>query len=639
METVRMKIEHNSQMTVYRKPFGAVTCGQRIHLRLGIADGGIPHSVLVHGRFKDEMYYSNMSYVFEVGGMCIYETEISMPNDVGLFWYYFEVNNNNGRFYYSCREDRLGGQGEMYTEKPECAYQITVYSENFKTPEWFRDSVVYQIFPDRFFNGNQDGKPSDNRNDVIRRNWGDTPFYKAEQFGGEYKANDFFGGNLKGISEKLTYLAQLGIGAIYLNPIFKAYSNHKYDTGDYLSIDPAFGTEEDFKELCKKAEELDIRIILDGVFNHTGSNSIYFNKNNEYDSLGAYQSKESPYYDWYRFKNWPNEYEAWWGTLTLPAVNEKSESYRAFINSSEDSVVKHWLRKGSCGWRLDVVDELPGFFVKELRKAVKEVNEDAVIIGEVWEDASNKCSYGEQREYFLGEELDSVMNYPLRNAFIALAKNEIDAVEFNRRIMSLKENYPKPAYYVLLNFLSTHDVERILTAVSNAPQDKDKDFMAGFRLWGEELTKARKRVRQIIIMLMLMPGVPCVYYGDERGMQGYADPFCRGCVDWDNCDSELKLWYTMAIALRKSSRCYTDGEFENIYALNYGYAFIRTLGNDKHIVCANFGSNTEWFRIDIARFGVHELENEIYEEYYNSEDGIYYIEMPPGEVKVFECRG
>ena len=635
-----MKIEHNSQMPLYRSPFGAVTGGTLVKLRLGISEGGIPHSVRVHYSFHDEAYFSNMSYIFEIGSMCIYEAELRMPKRVGLFKYYFEVINNSGNFFYSCTADGIGGMGEMYSEKPPVAYQITIYSPEYQTPAWFRDSVVYQIFPDRFLNGNENGEPSDNRTDVIRRKWGDTPYYKPEQFGGEYKANDFFGGNLRGITNKLTYLAELGIGAIYLNPIFKAYSNHKYDTGDYMQIDPAFGTEEDFCELCKKAEELGIRIILDGVFNHTGSNSKYFNKDNEYDSLGAYQSQDSPYYDWFCFKNWPCEYDSWWGMQTLPSVNEKSESLRSYLLNSEDSVVRHWLKKGASGWRLDVVDELPGFFVKELRKAVKSENNDAVIIGEVWEDASNKSSYGEQREYLLGSELDSVMNYPLRSAFIALAKREIDAAEFDRRIMSIKENYPKPAYYALLNFLSSHDVERILTAVSNAPSKHsvNKDFMASYRLEGEDYFNAEQRVRQIVMMLMLMPGVPCIYYGDERGMQGYADPFCRGCVNWEHYNSDLKLWYSMAIALRKSSQCFTDGEFEGIYKLNYGYGFIRTLGEDKHIVLSNFGENTEWFRVDIARYFIRELENEIYEEYYNSEDGIYYIEMPPGEVKVFRGR-
>ena len=632
-----MKIEHNSQMEIYRSPFGAVTSKSRVRLRLGISDGGIPQSVRVHYQFKDEKYFSNMAYVFEIGGMCMYEAELIMPDRVGLLWYYFEVINNFGHIYYTNNAQNLGGLGRCCNEVPQNAYQITVYSKDFKTPEWFKNSIVYQIFPDRFYNADKSGEILGNRNDIIKRNWGETPFYKPEQFGGEYLANDFFGGNLEGILEKLTYLAELGVGAIYLNPIFRAYSNHKYDTGNYKEIEPTLGTKEDFEKLCKKAQELGIRIILDGVFNHTGSNSLYFNKDGQYDSIGAYQSKDSEYFDWYNFTNYPNEYESWWGIKTLPGVNEQSESFRDYILRDEDAVVKHWLREGASGWRLDVVDELPGFFVKELRKNVKSVNDDAVIIGEVWEDASNKTSYGEQREYFLGYELDSVMNYPLRSALIDLAKNRIDAVEFDRCIMSIKENYPKPAYYSLLNFLSSHDVERILTAVSDAPDKNsvNKDFMANYKLCGELKETALKRVSQLVIMQMLLPGVPCIFYGDEIGLEGYGDPFCRGCMEWEKQNEDLKLWYKMAAALRKTSDAYTKGEFETVYKLDYGYAFIRMLDEDKHIVCANFGKNSQWFRLDIARYNIHILENEIFEEYYNSEDGIYYVEIPAGEVKVF----
>ncbi len=637
-----MRIEHNSRMQIYRTPFGAVTSGTRVKLRLGIADGGIPNSVRVHYRFYDEKYFSNMSYIFEIGGFCIYEAELVMPDRVGNLWYYFEVVNSDGRVYYANNQQRLGGLGEVYQNEPDCLYQITVYSSDYKTPKWFRDSVVYQIFPDRFANGNENQEFLGDRQDIIKRNWGEMPFYKAEQFGGEYLANDFFGGNLKGITNKLKYLAELGIGAIYLNPVFKAYSNHKYDTGNYKEIDPSFGTNEDFKELCQKADKYGIKLILDGVFNHTGSNSLYFNKNGQYDELGAYQSKNSKYFNWFNFKNWPDDYDSWWGMKTLPNVNENSQDYQNYILKDDDSVVKHWIKEGSKGWRLDVVDELPGFFVKELRKAVKSVDEDAVIIGEVWEDASNKCSYGETREYFLGGELDSVMNYPLRSALIDFAKNRIDAKEFDRRIMSLKENYPKPAYYSLLNLISSHDVERIITAVSSAPDKNsvNKDFMAEFKLTDEEYEKAVKKVKQIVIMLMLMPGVPCIYYGDEIGMQGYGDPFCRQCFDWENKNIDLKVWYAMSIALRKSSLAFTNGEFESIYTVNSGYGFIRILDDDMHIVCTNFSDNNEWFRLDLARFGVHELEleNGLYEEFYNSEDGIYYINMLAGEAKVFKAR-
>ncbi len=634
-----MKIEHNSQLEIYRSPFGAVTCGTPVTIRIAASDAGIPSAVLLHYRFNEEQYSLNMAYVFNVGDYCFYSAEITMPQTAGLFLYYFEFICDSGKIYYGNNHQCLGGTGEEYDNIPDKLYQITVYDENYKTPDWFKNSVVYQIFPDRFFNGNENGEFCGERNDIIKRRWGDTPFYKQEQFGGEYKSNDFFGGNLKGITKKLDYLKELGIGAIYLNPIFKAYSNHKYDTGDYMQIDESFGTLDDFRTLCKEAENRNIKIILDGVFNHTGSNSVYFNKNGEYHSVGAYQSQQSPYSDWYNFKNWPNEYDAWWGTKTLPAVNENSESFRKFILNSDDAVVKHWLKQGASGWRLDVVDELPDFFVKDLRTAVKNTDPDAVIIGEVWEDASNKISYGKLREYFLGSELDSVMNYPLRQALIDLSKNNIDAAEFNKRIMSLKENYPAPAYYSLLNILSSHDVERILTAISSAPDKNsvNRDFMADFRLDQDSYSDAAKKLKQIVMLQMLLPGVPCIYYGDEIGIQGYNDPFCRQCFCWDNINEELKSWYALAIRIRKSSDAFTGGAFETVYAFNYGYCFIRFNKNDKYAVCANFGRDTEWFRLDLARFGIKSIQNEICNECFSSPDGIFYIPMTSGDIKVFKC--
>ncbi len=634
-----MKIEHNSRMEFYRNPFGAVTTGTKVKLRLGISQGGIPDFVRVHYQFLGEKHFLNMAYIYEIGGFCIYETELVTPDRVGNLWYYFEISNANGRIYYANNKNRLGGIGDIYFEEPQNLYQITVYSSEFKTPKWFKNTIVYQIFPDRFANGTGDFLSE--RNDIIKRNWGELPYYKKEQFGGEYLANDFFGGNLKGIIDNLDYLVDLGVGTIYLNPIFKANSNHKYDTGNYMEIDPSFGTNEDFSLLCEKAKEYGIRIILDGVFNHTGSDSIYFNKEGKYDSIGAYQSKASKYYKWYNFNNWPNEYDSWWGMKTLPNINENSEDYQNYILKDDDSVVKHWIKQGAGGWRLDVVDELPGFFVKELRKAVKSVDEDAVIIGEVWEDASNKCSYGETREYFLGEELDSVMNYPLRSALIDFAKNNVNAEEFDNRIMSIKENYPRQAYYSLLNILSTHDVERIITAVSSAPDKNsvNKDFMAEFKLSDEEYQKALKKVKQIVIMQMLMPGVPCIYYGDEIGMQGYGDPFCRQCFDWDNKNIDLKDWYSTTMKLRKSYHAFIGGEFEAIYKINNGYGFIRWIDDDIHIVCSNFSDTNEYFRLDLARFNIRELEleNGLFEEHYNSEEGIYYINMPARETKVFKC--
>lgn len=630
-----MKIEHNSRTELYRSPFGAAACASDVTIRLFLSDFGIPSHVKLVCEFGDEVKAYNMAYSFEIAGGYVYEAKATMPKETGLIFYYFDVASDMGRFFYGNNEACLGGKGKIYDAKPEKMFQITVYDKSLKTPDWWKDSVCYQIFPDRFYNGNEDGSFLGDRQDIVKRNWGEEPFYKAEQFGGVFLCNDFFGGNLKGVEKKLDYLAELGISAIYLNPIFKAYSNHKYDTGDYMEIDPMFGTEADFERLTKVAKEKGIRIVLDGVFNHTGSDSKYFNKKGTYDSIGAYQSEESPYSSWYRFSKFPDEYESWWGIDTLPQVEENSKEYQEFILTDKDSVVKHWLKKGASGWRLDVVDELPDFFVKILRKEVKKVKKDAVIIGEVWEDASNKMAYGERRQYFMGEELDSVMNYPLKNAMLDFARGDISAEDFDARVMSLKENYPMECFYSLFNFLSSHDTVRVITALGNKCAS-DRDAMSRERLNPDEKQEAKRKLMCLVTMQMLMPGVPVVYYGDEAGMEGYADPYCRRCYPWGSEDNELVEFYKNTIALRKSSEAFASGDFEPVYTFGKGYGFVRHNDEEVYLILVNMGDE-QTFRVDVSRFGMERIISTMGEEH-SSCDGIHYIPMGRYEAKVFKLQ-
>lgn len=642
-----MVIEHNSREKFYRRPFGAVKCGTEVRFRVSAAGIGIPNAVrLVYKRDGESEKRVNMAYLFNQADDCIYSVKVKMPEQAGLVWYYFEFATDRGMVYYGNNHKNLGGLGEMSFNMPSNSFQITVYEEDYKTPDWFKTGVAYQIFVDRFCNGNEDGSFLGDRKDIIKRDWDDQPFYKAEQFGGEYLANDFFGGNLKGVIKKLPYLKELGISVIYLNPIFKAYSNHKYDTGDYETIDPMFGDEKTFKELCKKAKDMGIRIILDGVFNHTGSNSRYFNKNGEYDSIGAYQSQDSPYYSWFRFMDWPEVYESWWGMTTLPQIEENSRECRDYLLSGENSIVKRWIKNGASGWRLDVVDELPGFFVKELRENVKSIDEDAVIIGEVWEDASNKSAYGERREYFLGRELDSVMNYPMRLALIDAVSGKIDASEFDDRLMSIKENYPAPAYYSLLNMVTSHDVERIMTIMGDAPSRHDisKEYQSSFTLDGYALELARERATLVLGLQMTLPGVPCIFYGDEIGMQGYGDPFCRQTFPWDKIDEidpdgRVRERYKNMIALRNKSKAFSIGEFDCLYKAGHVYGFIRYYEDERYVVIVNMGTTEEYVRVDAARYGIHKMvcvTSEV--ETKEAEDGIYFIDMPRLWIKVYKAE-
>ncbi len=643
-----MEIEHISREAFYREPYGAVTCKSEVKLRLSVRDAGVPHSVRVIFKIEGgETQYLNMPFVFCVHNGSIYEATLTMPESPCLVWYYFEIVTDAGVVYYGNNRESLGGKGVQTNEVPDRAYQITVYKEEYKTPDWFKNAVAYQIFPDRFFNGNPDGSFLGDRTDIIKREWGDTPYYKAEQFGGEYKANDFFGGNLEGIIAKLPYLEELGITVIYLNPIFRASSNHKYDTGCYEEIDPMFGDEKTFSRLCKEAKKRGIRIILDGVFNHTGDDSMYFNKYGKYPTVGAYQSKESEFYPWFRFMDYPEVYESWWGMTTLPQVNEESKELREYLLTGENSIVKKWIRLGASGWRLDVVDELPDFFVEELNKAVKSVNPEAVIIGEVWEDASNKVAYGERRKYFYGDELDSVMNYPLKNAIIDMVLCRIDAEEFDRRTLSLKENYPSPAYYSLLNMLSSHDTERITTLMGGVTtrHEVDRDYQAQFRLGVDRLQQARKRTKLAYGMVMTMPGVPCVFYGDELGIEGYGDPFCRMCFPWDGMDEvdpngEMRQWIKKLIALRKSDEVLSTGEIESVYKIGHTYVYMRTNGEKKYLVVVNPEDVCRDIRLDVARYNISKILSVLSTEYdssYVSDDGIFYIKAEPCSVTVYKC--
>lgn len=453
-----------------------------------------------------------------------------------------------------------------------------MHRKGFHCPSWMKEGLMYQIFPDRFARSAKYHAPVQNKAYILRDDWGGVPNHQPDEEG-KVINNDFFGGNLLGIAEKLQYLSDLGVTVIYLNPIFEAFSNHRYDTADYKKIDPILGTEDDFRDLCRKAKELKIRIILDGVFNHTGSDSIYFNKYGRYDSLGAYQSKDSPYYSWYKFTDYPDKYESWWGIDTLPHVNETDHSYMDFILNDDDSVVRYWLSLGASGFRLDVVDELPDEFLDRFREVVKKYDENAVIIGEVWEDAATKVSYGEKRRYLEGRQLDSVMNYPLRNGIINFLKGNITGKYLEETVESLKANYPETVFYGLMNILGTHDTKRILTVLE---YEKDED-------------KAIRRLFVAIIIWAFMPGIPCIYYGDEIGMTGGKDPFNRGCFVSEDGNQKVFSHFKKIIAFRKeiqNREKWADLKLISIDSGDNFYIFYRK-GKSCKIVIAVLRGNEE----------------------------------------------
>jgi len=500
-----------------------------------------------------------------------YSCEVIFPK-TGLFWYYFSIDWK----CIGCGKNR----NAVFTDNLN-KYQQLVYNKNFKTPDWLNGGIIYQIFPDRF---NRAGMTKIDNDKILRDDWGGIPQFLPDE-NNIVKNNDFFGGNLKGITNKLNYLKTLGVTAIYLNPIFEAYSNHRYDTGNYLKIDKLLGTEKDFISLIDNAKKLNIKIIIDGVFNHTGDDSLYFNKYNKYSEIGAYQSKNSKYYKWYTFESFPDEYECWWGTKILPQVNEDNKEYCNYI-TGKNGVIEYWISKGVAGIRLDVADELPDSFISKIRNAVKRINKDAVVIGEVWEDATNKISYGIRKQYFEGNGLDSVMNYVLKDAIISTVLFS-DTKFFKDAVFTLLDNYPKIVLDNLMNVLGTHDTARILTVFSGKII-VDKKEMSNYKLNELERNNAIKKLKFATILLYTIFGVPSLYYGDEAGMEGFSDPFNRMCYPWNNEDKELINWFKKIGKIRTLSE-FKDGEYNELFSDKHCIVYERRKGNRAITIAINLG--------------------------------------------------
>ncbi|MBR1762524.1 MAG: glycoside hydrolase family 13 protein [Eubacterium sp.] len=507
----------------------------------------------------------------------------------GVYWYHFELDTPWGKNFI---KNTGRGIGDIVADAGE--FQQTVYDADFKTPSWLKGGIIYQIFPDRFYNSGE--KKENVRPSRIMRKWGEEPFWKEEQMNGIWN-NDYFGGDLKGIEKKLDYISELGVSCIYLNPIFEANSNHRYDTADYEKIDPLLGTEEDLKSLCKEAEKRGISIILDGVFSHTGCDSKYFNMFNNYDSVGAFNSKSSPYYSWYKFIDYPNDYQSWWGIKLLPEVIEENEEYRKYI-CSENGILRKWMRCGIKGWRLDVADELPDVFLDDLRRAVKAEDDDAVIIGEVWEDATNKTAYSVRRRYLLGKQLDSVMNYPFADAVLNLVRFR-NAEAFFDEVLGIIENYPPEALHILMNHIGTHDTERAITRLAGDDcEGHGREWQHEHnKLSDEDYLRGVSMMKIASLVQFTLPGVPSIYYGDEIGMQGMKDPFNRACMSWDNVNEELLRWYRRLGEIRKGCTAFVDGEFIPVNCGHKTLAYKRVSEGNEVIVAVNLGDEAQEIEI------------------------------------------
>lgn len=580
---------HHSRILSDRAPQGALSAGESVLLYLNLDESlrGAAQSARLRVWMKEQELM--LPGVLEEGetGLRVAFT-LTMPDQPGLVWYYFFLDIDGRRRYYG----GSSGIGAPSDDLPE-AYQITVYDGGFQTPEWFRKSIVYQIFPDRFRRDGLRGgldrvrkHTEAGRRATAQEDWDETPLYRPLPGATEYEPCDYFGGTLEGIREGLAYLKSLGVGTIYLNPIFEAASNHRYNTANYRRIDPVLGTEEDLVRLVREARSQGIRLMLDGVFSHTGDDSVYFDRYDRYGAPGAYISKDSPYFGWYTFLHWPDRYLSWWGFPTLPEVRELAPDYVDFIAGKEDSLLAYWAARGCTSWRLDVADELPDEFIRFIRTRLKEIDPESVLLGEVWEDATNKISMGTRRAYCYGHELDSVTNYPFFTAVSEFLLGREDAAMLNHRLAGLRERYPKPMYYALLNLIGSHDTVRAMSVLAGAP---DRDALgrieqAHVRFTPEQLLAGKRRLKIAVLLQMAMPGVPCIYYGDEAGTLGMADPFNRTTYPWGREDTDLLAYYRLICRAR--SEC---------DALKCGFAAFAAVGRDVFAVARSIEEGRDAF--------------------------------------------
>ena len=524
--------------------------------------------------------WREMDFEFENSGELYYKIDIKL--ETGLYWYKFAYKTEFETIYINKHKYSKG-----IANGNDAAFQQTVYSHTITPPKWLEGGLIYQIFPDRFnFSGEEKVNVSPKRH--LRDDWGGEPAWwqNNDKF---QLGNDFFKGDLKGIMQKLDYLEDLGVVCLYLNPIFMASSNHRYNTMDYEKIDTLLGDEKSFKELCDAAHKRGMFIILDGVFSHTGDDSRYFDRYNEFGG-GACSGDTSPYYSWYKFKNFPHDYHSWWGVPTLPEVEETDEKYLDYI-CGENGILRRWIRLGADGWRLDVADELPDEFLDRLYTAIKEENPEAFILGEVWEDATNKVSYGYRRRYLLGKQLDSVMNYPFASAIVDFAKGG-NADNFMETIMSVSENYPKESLNLLMNHIGTHDTARILTVLGSSHCPDGRETQSHFKLTNEEKELGLKKQKLAATLQYTLPGVPSLYYGDEAGLEGWGDPFCRGCYPWGYENKDLLNFYKDLGKIRKEHIVFKEGEFIPKQASGNFAVYLRKSQEETLLIAANSGSDT-----------------------------------------------
>lgn len=597
---------HASRSEEYRKPFGACPADSTVLLHFDTdLDAANVTLCYTYGLYEFSYHEEPMTLTSKEADRNRFRVSIMLPHEPGLLFYWFKYKDCDGQIlFYVAEGDTADGSGRVFTQPPRVgadedkypyAWQITVYDKDFVTPDKMKGASIYQIFPDRFrrskdFNYASVVKNCKREERIYHKDWYEDVDIEGKPSTG-YLACDFFCGSLNGISEKLDYIKSLGINIIYLNPIFEARSSHRYDTADYLNVDPILGGNEAFTKLVKEAQSKGITLILDGVFSHTGADSRYFNKFERYEGTGAYKSyltgEESDYRSWYNFyRDEENgvSYDSWWGFPDLPNVNENSLSYRRSV-FGEGGIVDTWTSRGAGGIRLDVSDELPDSFIRQMRSALKSyTNGEGILVGEVWEDASNKCSYGSYRDFMLGRTHDSVMGYTFRKCVLDFLNGYISAEVFDSRMEGYRERYPAQAYYCIMNLISSHDVPRAYTLFSKPTDVEGRQEQLKIKVSEEDSKHCEMLMRMAFAIQTAYVGASCIYYGDEILMDGYKDPFNRRTYPWDKLskrqEEELEAVRKIA-SLRNENLVLKTGYYETLLAEGGSLVFRRYLDSER----------------------------------------------------------
>ncbi len=555
--------------------------GARVEVRLSVTDATCDGAWFYIGNDERVILGTEVAADSKENGFeCVYVIEKdTLDLTDGLYFCHFEFVSNGVRYYTAFDDsDNCYLETRFVNET-----QILIYDEKYTSPLWLNGGVMYQIFPDRFSRGGETVRREDA---LYNDDWENGIPEYPEIRGDSFPNNTHFGGSLYGIADRMDYLSSLGVNCIYLNPIFEAYSNHKYDTANFLSVDKSFGGDDGLKTLVDKAHEYGIKVILDGVFNHVGDDSIYFDAYGKYGN-GACQSKDSPYFSWFKFHEYPNSYESWWGIKNLPRT-VRCESYVSFVT---EQVIPKYMQMGIDGWRLDVADELESDFLDRIVKSIKSYKPDALIIGEVWEDASNKIAYNERKRYFRGAQLDSVTNYPIRNAVIDFVKYG-NAEFLADTLNTLYRNYPPHKLASVMNFLGSHDTERIATVLGGEPDmGEDNAVLAVKRMPQEVREKTKELLKSAYTLLASLPGVPCIYYGDEIALEGYHDPFNRRPFPLSGFDDTYSDHFKKINAIRRKETLFAATELKAETLSDGVLKITRIKDKKKLIIIANMSES------------------------------------------------